>query len=275
MESGKLKKISNGIGIDNSELEQLMKINSRNDEIAFFAKFKESQLIMPVIWSENMFEDIENAKEGDIFEPKGPVGFDINCLTNENGKKAIPLFTSFERMEESGLRSSANVYYMSDLADLLKGTDKYSVIVINPFTDLTLNFPFNIFLDMFSEEPKGIYQKIDDIQHERLRELLKTKDVSDSELRDELFKSNLIVPFVRRDGELAFALIWKDNQPHLPIFTDLEAFDKVFSNHKGDVFPDAYPFKDILMFAKEDLVINPGIESFEFSPDVFKEKSQS
>ena len=117
---------------------------------------------MPVEYSANMFEGIENAKEGDIFEPEGQVGFDIICLTSDDGSKAVPLFTSAEMMEKAGIRSSAHVLFMSDLADMLKQTDRYSAVAVNPFIENGIIMPMKMFLDLFyepTEEEKGFIKE--------------------------------------------------------------------------------------------------------------------
>ena len=63
------KRIEETTGVDNSALEELMNkemtVESQNE---FLRLLKESQMFMPVTYSANMFEGIENAKEGDIFE---------------------------------------------------------------------------------------------------------------------------------------------------------------------------------------------------------------
>ncbi len=141
--------------IDNSALEEIMKKEiTPESQREFFEIFKDSQLFMPVIYSENLFEGIENAKPGDVIEPSGRFGFDINCLTDSEGNMAVPLFTSSEIMESTGLRSSAIAIFMSDLADMLKQTDKYSVIAVNPFTEFDINMPVDAFLNLF-EEPSN------------------------------------------------------------------------------------------------------------------------
>ena len=138
--------------IDNSALEEIMKKEiTPESQREFFEIFKDSQLFMPVIYSENLFEGIENAKPGDVIEPSGRVGFDINCLTDSEGNMAVPLFTSSEIMESTGLRSSAIAIFMSDLADMLKQTDRYSVIAVNPFTEFDINMPVDAFLNLFEE----------------------------------------------------------------------------------------------------------------------------
>ena len=75
-------------GPDNTKLEKLMEDPQKQDELT--EELRKSELFLPVIFSENMFEGIENAKPGDIFEPKGPAGYDINFLTDNNGNRAIP-----------------------------------------------------------------------------------------------------------------------------------------------------------------------------------------
>ena len=155
--------------IDNSALEEIMKKKiTPESQREFFEIFKDSQLFMPVIYSENLFEGIENAKPGDVIEPSGRVGFDINCLTDSDGNMAVPLFTSSKIMESTGLRSSAIAIFMSDLADMLKQTDRYSVIAVNPFTEFDINMPVDAFLNLF-EEPSND-------QKEFLKELIEFLD---------------------------------------------------------------------------------------------------
>ena len=49
--------------MDNSKLEELMKEEITPEmQKEFFELFKESQLFMPVTFSENMFKEIENAQ---------------------------------------------------------------------------------------------------------------------------------------------------------------------------------------------------------------------
>lgn len=121
-------------------------------QIEFLNILKESRLYMPVSYSENMFEGIENAKVGDVIEATGQIGFNIEFLTDDKGNKIIPLFTSDEMMEIADFRSSTYVLYMDDLADMLKQTDRYSLIAINPFTDYNINVPMETFLSLFNDE---------------------------------------------------------------------------------------------------------------------------
>lgn len=73
-----------------------------------------------------------------MFETTGNEGFDINYLTDNEGRKAVPLFTSDKAMEEVGIKSSVMVMFASDIANIIKQTDRYRVIAINPFTNMTL-----------------------------------------------------------------------------------------------------------------------------------------
>ena len=117
-----------------------------------FEILKESRLFLPVDFGQDAFNGIENTKPGDEIE--GPRGFNIQFLTDHNGNKAVPLFTSEEMMEKAGARTSVIVIYTADLADMLKQTDKYSVIAINPFTEFDLNMPMGAFLSQFNDEDK-------------------------------------------------------------------------------------------------------------------------
>lgn len=135
--------------VDNSRLEELIKQDITPEmEREFFEILKESRLYLPVDFGPDALKGIENSKPGDQIE--GPSGFDILFLTDPDGNKAVPLFTSDEMMEKAGARSSVMVMYMSDLADMLKQNDKYSVIAINPFTEHDLNIPVGAFLNLFN-----------------------------------------------------------------------------------------------------------------------------
>ena len=86
------------------------------------------------------------------FEPTGQIGFNINYIKLDGDKKAIPLFTSDELMKSINLISSSIAFCMEDLAYMLKQTDKYSNIIINPFTNLEAGMPISSFLNLFKEE---------------------------------------------------------------------------------------------------------------------------
>lgn len=116
--------------------------------------------------------------------------------------------------------------------------------------------------------------RIEDIKHERIREILALEKLSDEdavELTNELFKSTLITGCVDADDGTNFVLICdSENKPHLPLFTDLDEFNKIFSNYGEDVYPAAYRFADLLSVAREDLVINPASESLKLDPEIFR-----
>ncbi len=183
------KMIEETTGVDNSALEELMNreltVESQNE---FLRLLKESQMFMPVTYSANMFEGIENAKEGDIIEPEGQVGFDINFLTGEDGSKAVPLFTSDEMMEKAGLRSSAIVIFMSDLVDMLKQSDRYSAVAVNPFTEHDIVIPMDVFLNLFyepTEEEKAFLESLNEVV-----KALKEHSVELEEDRAFMFRSD-------------------------------------------------------------------------------------
>ena len=123
--------------LENTKLEELIKNmdmgipNSRQKE-EFLNEFKELQLLMPVIFNEDLFEDLKNSKPGESFAPEGRLAFDINFLKREKDIKEVPLFTSEEMMESAGLESSA--------------------IAINPFTNLSVDMPLDSFLNLFGDE---------------------------------------------------------------------------------------------------------------------------
>ncbi|MBO7210016.1 MAG: SseB family protein [Methanobrevibacter sp.] len=145
-------------GSDNTKLEKLMEDPQKQEE--FIEELRKSQLFLPVIFSENMFEGIEDSKPGDVFTLKEPSGYDINFLTDNNGNRAIPLFTSSEKMEEGGLKSSAMVIYVPDLANMFKRLkNNYKYIAINPMCEIGADMPIVPFIKLFAtkeEEPIAV-----------------------------------------------------------------------------------------------------------------------
>ncbi len=238
--------------VDNSALEEIMKKKiTPESQAEFFEIFKESQLFMPVTFSENMFEGIDDAEVGDVIEPQGQIGFDINYLTDSDGNKAVPLFTSDEAMQNAGLQSSVYGIYMSDLADMLKQTDRYTVIAINPFTDFDISMPVQAFLSLF-EEPSEEQKKF--LEHlNKLLEILKEHSV---ELEDNT------TLFIRDDENFMI-----DNAVD-GVFTPNAPF-YVSSNPK---FGEEFKYTNILLMPKSkrilpigpdkdlDIIIAPGTE---------------
>ena len=167
MDEKKLEEIMEQNKVDNSRLEELMKKEmTPQTQAEFIEILKESQLYLPVTPSPNMFEGIEDAKVGDVFEPEGQAGFDINYLSDADGNKAVPLFTSEKAMDDAGLRSSVMVMYVSDLVDMLKQSDRYAAVAINPFTEIGLDIPMKSFLNIFHEltdEEKEFIESLDEI----------------------------------------------------------------------------------------------------------------
>ena len=145
-----LEKLKKENEVDNSRLEELVEnffdlpAEGKNE---FIEIFKQSRLYMPIEVDVSAF-DPENLKVGEVVE--GPRGFDIKYIENENGK-SVPLFTSDEVMEKAGVRVSTFVIYMSVLADMLKQTDRYSSVSINPFTKSGLDITMETFLGLFDE----------------------------------------------------------------------------------------------------------------------------
>lgn len=137
---------------DNSKLEEILKKEITPEmQSELFDTLRQSQLYLPVKFSANMFEGIENVKEGDVFETTGKEGFDINYLSDNEGNRLVPLFTSSEVMTKTGLESSAMVMFVEDLADMLKESDRYSAIVINPLTDEEIILPWGPFISLFAQ----------------------------------------------------------------------------------------------------------------------------
>ena len=141
------------IEVDNSKIEEILKIEPENmtakEQAEFFNILKESQLFMPIEVTSSIFDNIENAKVGDTIESEEPFRFKPIAINGPSGK-AIPLFTSKERMEEAGANVSCIAIFTEDLAGMLEQTgDEYSEVAINPFTTISIGMPLDGFLNLF------------------------------------------------------------------------------------------------------------------------------
>lgn len=81
----------------------------------------------------------------------------------------------------------------------------------------------------------------------------------------------MIIPCVKAEDGINFVLISDENDKlHLPLFTDIDEFKKMFDEYSEDVFAQAYHFTDLLKVASENMVINPASESLVIDPGMFK-----
>jgi hypothetical protein len=152
MDDRKLEELKKQTEIDNSRLEELLEEEvTPQMQMEFFETLKDSYLYLPVTFSDNMFEGIEDSKPGDVFETTGREGFDINYLKMEGGNRAVPLFTSDEAMRAGGLKSSVMIMHASDIVDMLKDSERYAAVAINPFTEHDIFMPFEAFVNMYRE----------------------------------------------------------------------------------------------------------------------------
>lgn len=186
----KLEELKKECAVDNSRLEELIKemdkgwVSSEKQE-EFLDLFKKSNLYMPVVLGDEWFEGIEDSKPGEIRTTGENAGFDINYIKLNDGKRAVPLFTSSELMKSTGLRSSTIVLFMSDLANMLKQSDRYSLVAINPYTDLDIQMPITSFLNLFNEKPQEQKEAMDKLIH-----LLKTQSIEVPQNIKVVFRDN-------------------------------------------------------------------------------------
>ena len=119
------------------------------DQAMLFDIIKKSQLFMPIEVTSSIFDDIENAEVGDTIESNEPLRFKPIAINGPAGK-AIPLFTSKEKMEEARANVSCIAIFTEDLAGMLEQTgDEYSEVAINPFTTISIGMPLEGFLNLF------------------------------------------------------------------------------------------------------------------------------
>lgn len=137
MGDGKQEEIGNETVVDNSKLEELIRqeITPQMQE-EVFETLKGSRLFLPVSFGEDKKSDDDSK------------GFGINYV-QEDDDIIVPLFTSGEMIGEAEIDSPIMAIDAGDLAGLLKGTDEYSMVSINPFTDYDLKMPVEVFLNLF------------------------------------------------------------------------------------------------------------------------------
>ncbi len=181
--------MNNHAEIDNSRLEELMS-GELTPEVQkeFIAIFKDSMLILPVVYSQNLFDELENAKVGEVREFSQDVGFDINFLTDDKGNRIVPLFTSTDVMQSTGLRCSEYVLHMSDLAEMLKETDRYAAVAINPLTPHDIVMSTEGFLNIFRELSDDEKRAVEEL--EKLLDIIKQYSIELEENTTLFIRSN-------------------------------------------------------------------------------------
>ena len=108
MDDMDLEELKKETVVDNSKLEKMMKEKiTPQMQREFFEVFKDSRLFLPIDFGPDAFKNLEDKNPGDIVE--GPRGFSIQFLTDENGNKAVPLFTSEEMIRKAGAPPSMMV----------------------------------------------------------------------------------------------------------------------------------------------------------------------
>lgn len=179
------------VQVDNSALEEMLEGGvTPENQIEFLSALKDSYLYLPVSFSDSMFEGIEDSKPGDVFETTGKEGFNINYVSDDQGRRAVPLFTSEEMMKKVGIVSSVMVMDPSGIADMIKESDRYVAVTINPLTEHETPMPFEAFVSIFAGPTE---------EEKRFQEAL-------SEILDALAKNSYTLEedmtFVMRDDEM-------------------------------------------------------------------------
>lgn len=169
--------------LDNTRLEELISEMNQgwvetDKQQEFFEELKKSILHLPVIMSDEMFDELENSNKGGISYFSKDVGYSINSLRISENEFAVPLFTSKELMECIGLQSSVIMMPVEMLVDMLKDSKRYSRIIINPYTDLDVQIPFQSFINLFHE--------ITDTEKEAMNQLIELLQKYSIELEENI-----------------------------------------------------------------------------------------
>lgn len=135
--------------LDNRDLEISMDIDVEKvgveEQDRFLKNLKVSRLFLPVVLRGDDFQVIH--------ELDSETPFSVNYLTDDDGNRILPLFTGLEQMAKANIRTSLIAFDMSEISDMLSQADeKYSTVSINPFTDLNINVPVSMILNMFKKD---------------------------------------------------------------------------------------------------------------------------
>lgn len=236
---------------DNSRLEELIEkdITSEiRDEILEI--LKDSSLITPVIFRKK--------RNNSDFE--GQFGFDLVHLPDGDGGEMVMIYTSSKAMQSIPFKYSSSIALeMCDLAEIIKQSDEYSTIAINPFKCSSFSLSVDEFLGLFEIVAD---HKIRDIENEKLIDLLQKTDISDDELIQNMSESTFITAWCDDDSGAMYVPTFDcEDNCYFALFTDLNEYKKVFGND-SEVYPQAFAFQKAVKFANDDLVINPASQSF-------------
>ena len=146
--------------IDNKKLEELLVFDQTNSLInpdKFLNLLKKSQMVLPADFTKDTYTGLETVNSDGEIEK---VSFDINCLTTDDALKSVPLFTGMGVIEKHNLKTSVVLIHMRELAEMLEASD-YSAIVVNPFTEQSIDIPIDMFLELFEDDFKSDLTMLD------------------------------------------------------------------------------------------------------------------
>ncbi|MBQ9025424.1 MAG: SseB family protein [Methanobrevibacter sp.] len=121
---------------------------TKEDNEELIKEIMNAQLIMPIEITSNL--NLDEVTVGDTIEFEDGLRFKPLKIANDNGNVFIPLYTDDD--EVHGHTSAIDIH-TSDLADMIDDNpENISGVVINPFSEYSVEIPMESFLKIFEKE---------------------------------------------------------------------------------------------------------------------------
>ena len=135
-----------------NNIKKLINIKSseatKEDNDALLAEIKNAQLIMPIEITSNL--NLDDITVGDTIQFEDGLRFKPMKIANEAGETFIPLYSDDD--EVHGHISAIDIK-TSNLAEMIDDNpENISGVVINPFSEFSVEIPMDSFLKLFEKE---------------------------------------------------------------------------------------------------------------------------
>ncbi|WP_455645598.1 SseB family protein [Methanosphaera sp.] len=133
-------------------LKQIMMVDPENltqlDKNLLYTLLKNTNLLLPVELTSDL--DIPQDATYPVTSDK-PFRFKTRTWDNHNGTRDIIFFTDIDEMKNYGYASDVCGVFIEDLIDALKTMEDVDSVFINPFSEYSLGFPYEQFIEMFEK----------------------------------------------------------------------------------------------------------------------------
>ena len=174
---------------NNEKLVELLKISpeklTQEQNTMLLNELKQAQLFIPVEITSNSF-NFDEMEVGKTMSLNEPLRFKPIKLTNDDGDKAIPLFTDSKVMEELNVNASCIAMFTEDIANNFADIkDEVKFLVIDPGTPHSLEILFETFLTLFDKKINEMFEVLDSVSEIFEKHAVPLKDNYKFFLREE------------------------------------------------------------------------------------------